>query len=126
MFPSLRSDGPQGEALRQCSLFEESDVTGMIHRGDPDTSTEAAIGLLPRLGALHERVAAALESEGPMDDERLEQLPQFQRYGPSTIRKRRSELYQAGKVERRSVHRNSRGQRMIVWGLCDGARERQT
>ena len=90
----------------------------MVHRSDLPTSVGAALRLVPRLGALHEQVLEAFGREGAMDDERLEQLPQFERYGPSTIRKRRSELYQAGKLERSGVHRNSRGQTMTVWDRC--------
>jgi hypothetical protein len=73
----------------------------MVHRSDLPTSVGAAIRLVPRLGAL---------------------LPQFESYGPSTIRKRRSELYQAGELERSGVHRNSRGQTMTVWDRCRNGR----
>ena len=105
--------------VTQSRLFERtsSDWTGMVHRSDPETSTDAVKAILPRLSRLHERVLEAFQRYGPLDDERLEGLPQFARYGPSTIRKRRSELYHAGKLIRRSVSTNSRGQTMVVWGL---------
>lgn len=76
----------------------------MVHRSDLPTSVGAAIRLVPRLGALHERVLAAFGREGAMDDER------------------RSELYQAGELERSGVHRNSRGQTMTVWDRCRNGR----
>lgn len=88
---------------------------GMVHTDDPSTSYQAAEKLMPKLHALHECVLNAFEAEGPMTDEELEELPQFAAYGPSTIRKRRSELYQAGKVTQTGKRKNSRGQNMIVW-----------
>ena len=54
-----------------------------------------------------------------MTDEELNQLPEFSEYGPTTVRKRRTELYQAGLVEQYSVKRNSRGVKMIVWNISD-------
>ena len=48
-------------------------------------------------------------------DEELELLDEFRRYGPSTIRKRRSELYQAGHITSDGARKNKRGQKMLTW-----------
>lgn len=48
---------------------------------------------------------------GPMTDGELENLPQFSHYAPSTVRKRRSELFQDGRVAETGDKRD----RMKVW-----------
>ena len=87
------------------------------HKNDPVTSVAAAVALQPRLSKLHQQVMRAIRDHGPLIDTELEELPQFDRYAPSTLRKRRSELYQAGHLRRVAVRRNSRGQKMIAWGV---------
>ena len=67
---------------------------GWCTRGDPHTSIDAAAKLAPKRTALHARVLEAFDRHGPMTDDELERLPEFSGYGPSTIRKRRSEVYQ--------------------------------
>ena len=104
------------QLARQLALFPAQTAITMIHRGDPVTSRHAAVGLLPRLGSIHARVLDAFRRLGPMHDERLENSPEFAKYAPSTIRKRRSELYHAGRLVQRGVERNSRGHRMVIWG----------
>ena len=112
---------------RQRPLFweqmaaRETDFGSLVvpksHKNDPVTSVAAAVALQPRLSRLHKQVMAALKAHGPMIDTELEELPQFRGYGPSTLRKRRSELFQAGYLRRVAVRRNSRGQKMIAWGI---------
>ena len=58
----------------------------------------------------------ALRNFGPMTDEDLERLPQFRAYGHSTIRKRRSELFEQKAVVPCGARKNSRGRQMILWG----------
>jgi len=71
-----------------------------------------------KLTDLHNQVLDAFDEYGAMTDEQLEQLPQFKGYGPSTIRKRRSELYLMGQLVRIAERTNSRGRRMVVWGIA--------
>lgn len=90
-----------------------------MHRArDPQTSRDAADAVLPKVSTLHEQVLSALAAAGDtgLNDRQLEQLPQFARYGPSTIRKRRSELYQLGYV----THRGTRDG-LMVWVRVSGA-----
>lgn len=90
----------------------------MVRTGDHDTSRTAAASVAPKVSALHFQVLQALAAAGPegLNDRQLEQLPQFAHYGPSTIRKRRSELYQLGYV----THRGTRDG-LMVWVRQPGA-----
>jgi hypothetical protein len=105
----------------QGSLFDDvhatTDIAGMVHRNDPHTSVEAAVVIARKRSELHEKVLAAFADRGRMTDEQLEQLPEFQDYGPSTIRKRRSELFQQQALRPYGERVNSRGRTMLVWGL---------
>jgi hypothetical protein len=105
-----RCDGRQGHVEQ-----ELLDVSGMVHRDDPHTSVEAALVIARKRTELHGRVLDAFDACGPMTDEELERLPAFLSYGPSTIRKRRSELYQQGSLEACGERRNSRDRAMLVW-----------
>jgi hypothetical protein len=65
---------------------------------DHGTSRDAADRVLPITGALRRRILVLLidaYDEG-MTDKELEDLPEMKRYGFSTVRKRRSELFKAG------------------------------
>ena len=107
----------------------EDELHRMVHRDDPSTSLDAAANLLPRLNTIQKKVLDALRGLGPMTDEELELLPQFADYGPSTIRKRRSELYQAGLVVEAGRKRNTRKLKMIIWRynyeLCSQSKEEE-
>jgi hypothetical protein len=92
-----------------------ADLSGMVRAGGHHTSVDAAAAIEPKRTALHVRVLEAFEQLGPMTDEALERLPQFADYGPSTIRKRRSELYEQGALAVRGDTVNSRGRKMILW-----------
>lgn len=110
--------------MKQAGLFAHddrpapADVRGMVHRDDPATSVDAAAVVALRRNVLHEQVLIAFKNHGPMTDAELEQLPAFYGYGPSTIRKRRSELYQAGALVAVGERLNDRGRRMLVWRLA--------
>jgi len=66
---------------------------------------------------LHKKVLAAFTEHGSMTDEQLENLPEFHDYGPSTIRKRRSELFQQHALVAVGDTVNTRGRKMLVWAL---------
>ncbi len=90
----------------------------MTRRTDGETSRDAAARIAPKVNALHELVLDALFAAGArgLNDRELERLPQFSHYGPSTIRKRRSELYQLGLV----THQSTRDG-LMVWVPVPGA-----
>jgi hypothetical protein len=72
------------------------------------------------LSELHQRVLSAFKLVGPMTDEVLERLPAFSKYAPSTLRKRRHELYAIGKLIVHGLVTNSRGKPMTVWAVARG------
>lgn len=87
------------------------------HARDPHTAKIAGSGFEQRgISDLHELVLEALRA-GPLTDEELERLPQFARLAPSTVRKRRSELFHMGRIKRSAVVQNARGRPMLKWAL---------
>jgi hypothetical protein len=70
----------------------------MVRVPDHQTSIDAAKAILPCRTVLQQQIVTALLARGPMTDGELENLEQFSGYGPSTVRKRRSELLQDGRV----------------------------
>lgn len=110
--------------MSQASLDWSNDewsTLGMVHTGDPVTSKASAEVILQYRTELHEKVMAAFGARGPMTDEELEQLPEFAGYGPSTILKRRSELFHAGRLAVADTRTNSRGRKMVVWARVEVA-----
>jgi len=89
-------------------------IKGMVHADDPETSVAAAHGINECKTKLHDQISRILRFSA-LTDEELETLGCFVNYGPSTIRKRRSELYQAGRIKTVGERRNSRGHNMKVW-----------
>ena len=100
----------------QLELSPTADATriGMTHRHDHDTSIAAADRIHDRLSDLQVEVLAVLRDYGPMTARECERLNSFSRCGPSTVRKRISELYKAGKLV--AVGRRDG---MKVWGLME-------
>jgi hypothetical protein len=93
------------------------DLRGMTHHDDPYTSLDAAATIARHRTELHARVLQAFLEHGPMTDAELEQLPEFHGYGPSTLRKRRSELYHAHDLAAIGERRNARNCKMLVWSV---------
>lgn len=90
----------------------------MVHRDAASTETDAAESIRPRLNRMHAVVRELFRAHGEMTDETLERLPEVTDWAPSSARKRRSELYQAGELRVIGETTNSRGRRMLVWGLA--------
>ncbi len=63
---------------------------------DPPTSHAAADAIEPSLGALQRAVVEFYRLHGPQSARQAERRSCFAQYSPSTIRKRISELHQAG------------------------------
>lgn len=93
-------------------LFASAPVTPMVRSDDRSTCSDAADRVLPKIRELHAQVLAAVRTAATdgITDRELERLPQFARYGPSTVRKRRSELYQLGYLAPAGVR-----DRLTVW-----------
>ncbi len=83
-------------------LFAPSpDLRGMVRNTDPVTSVRAAEKAAVKLNALRQRILELMREAGDvgMTDHELRHVPEFERYGYSTVSKRRTELYQAGYLE---------------------------
>lgn len=88
-------------------------LTGLWRANDHSTSIEAGLAVSEKRSALQATILEALQRLGPMTDRELEALPVFARYAPSTVRKRRSELYQDECIEPTGERRG----RLKVWRL---------
>jgi hypothetical protein len=76
------------------------ELRGMVRGTDAIESQRAATDQLSGRAKLQARLLDIIATEGPQTDKELEARPEFADYGPSTVRKRRNELMQAGKLER--------------------------
>lgn len=86
-----------------------------MHRArDMQTAIDASERVAPCRKVLQQQIMTAFRARGPMTDGELENLPQFKdKFKPSTVRKRRSELYQDGQV----VATLDRRDGMTVWDI---------
>jgi len=85
----------------------------MNHRHDPPAARKAAKRIAPHLTTLQAAVFDMLKAIGPMTDRELESLDRFASYAPSTIRKRRSELYLVHKTIEPAGERDG----LTVWKI---------
>jgi len=99
-------------ACSDLPLWATAKAGPMVRRRDRRTSRDAAARVQPVLSSLRLAVLDAIRAAGPagLTDRELELLPQFQDRGPSTVRKRRSELYQLGYGREAGVR-----DRLTVW-----------
>lgn len=97
------------------------DLPGLpaVRRDDHITSLAASRQLAGHVSALQAQVLAAFERLGGLTDAELEDLPEFAGFGPSTIRKRRSELYYAKRLCTAGIRANDRGYDMLIWRITD-------
>ena len=98
------------------TLWDQPTTTlGMVRTDDRETAVLAAETVLPKLNRLRTRVLALIAEAGPdgLTDKELEQLPEFARYAYSTVRKRRTELFQAGYLVEAGVR-----DRLTVWTVA--------
>ena len=93
------------------------DPPPMHRKHDHATSVSAAEAVRPRVSALQALVLLVLDKRGPLTDEQLETSPDLMGFAPSTVRKRRSELYQRGLVVSCGEVLNSRDRRMTLWNV---------
>ena len=119
--PVARNDAPVDFGLfapqQPLAFAQDGPLKSMVRHGDYATSRAAALALEPRLSALQSDIMAALRHHGALTDEQLERLPEFRAYAPSTVRKRRTELRQIGRIYASKEKRpNERGSAVLtVW-----------
>lgn len=102
------------DALDERRKRNNTDTTGMRRLNDVDTSIAAAERVVGGRKELQETIHATLIVRGPMTDGELEQAITHigeKKLGPSTVRKRRSELFQSNRVDDTGQRRNG----MKVW-----------
>lgn len=111
------SSRKQRAQLAGLPLFLSEKNLRMVRKSDGATSKSAADRIKPVLTPLRFAVLMAIREAGEfgLTDRELEQLPQFADRGPSTVRKRRSELFQMGLVQQAGA-RN----RLTVWITTPG------
>jgi hypothetical protein len=99
---------------------EDDSIAGMVRNDNPETCYEAAHAVKPHVSELQAEVEAAVTRFGAMHDEDLEHLPQWRGrgFGPSTVRKRRTELTQKGVLVYIGKKPNSRGRMQLVFDLA--------
>ena len=101
--------------MTDLDLFDTGHLRRMVHHNAIRTEVDAAAKVLKVCGRLHSEVMGAFIANGPMTDRELERLPQFAHLAPSTARKRRSELFQAGKL----IATDERREGLTVWGAAE-------
>jgi hypothetical protein len=89
------------------------DLTRMHRRPDHDTSIAAAAEVFKFRSDLQREIYEVFLTDGAMTDGELEAMERFTVYGPSTVRKRRSELFQAGLLRKTGERRGG----MNVWEI---------
>jgi len=104
----------------QPTLFDSTpEAHGAYRKKGPETSREAGLAMRgEKLTALQQDVLEFFFAHGPSTDEDLEDALGDSHPGFSTLRKRRSELAQAGKLVDTGKRRKNRGGRsMVVWAI---------
>jgi hypothetical protein len=92
-------------------------IRGMVRKGDPFTCILAATTIEKKASELHAAITLEIRRRGPMTDGELEDLSRFSRYAYSSVRKRRTELFQGGLLISVGSRKNKRGNTMLVWDL---------
>ena len=86
-------------------------ILGMVRGEGSIESQAAACRVLGKVSRLQGQILEALAGNG-LNDRELEELPIFKTCGPSTVRKRRVELWQAGRLAKAG-----RRDGMAIWIL---------
>lgn len=99
-------------ALDAGLLDRQFNTPDMHRKTDHQTSIDASERIAKSCKTeLQREIWRILRNAGPMTDGELERMDCFSHYAPSTVRKRRSELYQDGRLAETGEVRS----RMKVW-----------
>lgn len=88
-------------------------IAGMCRGSDSVESQHASIDVLQKLTWVKRAILTAIATDGALTDGELENRSEFAACGPSTVRKRRNELMQAGKLVK-----VGRRERMSLWDIA--------
>ena len=81
--------------MRQRDLWDAP----LVRNTDSQYAHDAAAGITLKIGKIQAAVIASYRFRGDMSSKTAEALPEFSRYGRSTVQKRISELYLVGILE---------------------------
>jgi hypothetical protein len=120
--PKRWEDGPVADG-GTLDLFAPAPIVHVpapvVATADHETSRDAADAVTPAAKRLRAEVYRLFVlSRAGWTDKELEQRPEWAQYGPSTVRKRRSELKKQGYL----VDSGERRDGCIVWALPPGSR----
>lgn len=101
------------ETSADLDLFDTGHLRRMVHHNAIRTEVDAAAKVLACCSRLHSEVMGAFLEHGAMTAGEAEKLSQFAQWKPSTVRKRISELKEAGRL----VADGRRGG-MTVWRVA--------
>jgi uncharacterized protein YcaQ len=86
----------------------------MVRGTDAVESQRAACDVLGKLTAIQTQIVRILKAEGPQNARELEVRDEFRDLGVSTVRKRISELFHAGRIIQAG-----RRDGMAIWDVAD-------
>lgn len=95
------------------------EIVGMVRGTDSLTAQRAAVDVLPKLSKLERRIMELVTFRGPeyepegMTDREIETLREFAHYGPSTVRRRRTTLFQQGRLVENGVR-----DKLTIWRVA--------
>lgn len=89
------------------------EIRGMVRGNDSWESQRAAVDVLSKCAWVKRRILEIIATEGAQTDGELELRPEFDGLGASTVRRRRTDLFQAGKLVRAG-----RRDKMACWEIA--------
>lgn len=89
------------------------ELRGMVRETDGIESQRAAVDVSGRCAKIRERIMQIIAALGPRNARELEEMDEFRDDGPSTVRKRITELKQAG-----DLVQVGRRDKMAVWDIA--------
>lgn len=101
------------------------EIRGMVRETGSIASQRAAVDVLPKLSKLERRIMELLATVGPqmqpegLTDRELETMREFARYGPSTVRRRRTTLFQQGRLVENGVR-----DKLTIWRVAETRHDR--
>jgi len=90
------------------------EIRGMVREEGSIESQRAAVDVKQGCAWIRWRIMCILAAEGPQNARELESRNEFRRFGVCTVRKRITELKQAGQVVQ-----VGRRDKMAVWGIAN-------
>lgn len=95
------------------------EVRGLVRGSDPIESQAAAVRAKAHQTRLQQAILHILASEGPQTAKEVECRAEMRAYGPSTVRRRFTELKEAGLIVQAEIEgRKQRREGCAVWEIA--------